>query len=227
MQEKPAQHPDVDNMIADLCSERPALHVDGDRNLADYGIDHHLASFLRSNLSAGQRSIETGSGISTIVFLLLGTKHTAVSPDEGEPERIRSYCEEHNISLQHYSPVVAASETFLPTLEQTTPFDLALVDGNHAFPAPCIDWFYLTRVLRKGGIMVVDDTQLWPCRVLADFLDAEEVWQQLVRTERVATYRLLAEPSEVLSRWWGQQPDVMRHSKPNLWARVSQLFFGR
>lgn len=67
-------------------------------------------------------------------------------------------------------------------------------------------------MLNKGGIMIIDDVHLWTGRILADFLDAEEVWRRLTRTNRFAMYRLLVEAPVVLSRWWEQQPLLVRRS---------------
>jgi predicted O-methyltransferase YrrM len=216
---------DPDALIARLIAERPPMHVAGDRTLTDYGINERTMAFLKSHVRPGNRTIETGSGLSTIMFLLLGAEHTAISPDGGEPARIRSYCDAHGISAQRYTPIVGNSESVLPQLSTEPAFDLALVDGNHAFPAPAIDWFYLTRLLKDGGIIIVDDVQLWPCRIVADFLDAEEVWQPLLRTNRMAAYRLLKRPEAVLSRWWGQQPYVVLHSNTGIKSAVKRSIF--
>ena len=95
---------DTDRLIAELCRNRPALQVDGNQGLVDLN-RRPPRIVLRRNVTPGQRTIETGSGMSTILFLLLGADHTAVSPDAGEPERIRRYCETRGIF----------DGTFLPT----------------------------------------------------------------------------------------------------------------
>ena len=108
--------------------------------------------------------METGSGLSTIV-LLLGAHHTSISPDGGEAERIREYCEGTGSRIDGFTHVVAevrgrAARCCSPDAE----LDLIIVDGNHTFPAPMIDWFYMTRHLRTGGVLVVDDVELWTGR---------------------------------------------------------------
>jgi Methyltransferase domain len=220
----PLTRKDIDERIARLVAERPTLHTRGDR-LVDYGINPYLIAFLRRHLTAGERTIETGSGISTLIFLLMGSEHTAISPDPEEPDRIRAYCAQHGIPSDRYTPIVGGSETVLPALPRTPPFDVAFIDGNHSFPAPAIDWFYLTRVLKKNAILIVDDLQLWPCRMLADFMDEEEVWERLARSERAAAYRLLDEPEVVLGRWFGAQPYVRRRSKSWNRLRVEKQFY--
>jgi predicted O-methyltransferase YrrM len=229
---------EVDGKIEELLRAQPALHIDGSGNCVNYGVDFQLISQVRQHVRPGHHTLETGSGISTITFLLLGAEHRSVSPDGGEAERIREYCREHGIDSSRYTPLVGRSEEILPTLVGEPRLDLALVDGNHAFPAPCIDWFYATRILKRGGVMLIDDIGLWSGKIVADFLDHEDVWERLERTDRFAAYRLLADAEEVLARWWGQQPLVKqsydewlsaretssRRSSflTNLWSKVSR-----
>jgi predicted O-methyltransferase YrrM len=53
------------------------------------------------------------------------------------------------------------SQIALPRLlSQSRGFDLAFVDGNHRFDGVFLDLVYLGRLLRRGGIVVVDDYQL-------------------------------------------------------------------
>jgi hypothetical protein len=198
--------------IAELLRDPPKLHTH-ESSVTNWGIDTRLVPHLERLVRPGSRTLETGSGISTIVFLALGAEHRAVSPDADEPERIRAYCSEKGIATSSYTHVVARSEAYLPSLSEAEPeLDLVLVDGDHAFPIPCIDWFYATRLLKKDGIAIVDDIQLWSGRLLADFLSGDDAWQVIERTHRFGVYRLRIEAREALSRWWGQQPYVIAHS---------------
>ena len=53
------------------------------------------------------------------------------------------------------------SETVLPRLlAEGRRFDLAFVDGNHRFEGVFLDLVYLGRLVRAGGIVIVDDHQL-------------------------------------------------------------------
>ena len=115
-------------------------------------------------------------------------------PTVARPSGSAPYCEENDIPVDGFTPMIAKSEDVLPNLELDAELDLIIVDGNHAFPAPMVDWFYMTRHLRTGGVLVVDDVELWTGAVLADFLDGEAgVWLRLARTKRFAIYRLLVE----------------------------------
>ena len=103
--------------------------------------------------------------------------------------------------------VVEASEDVLPDLQLHAELDLIIVDGNHTFPAPMVDWFYMTRHLRTGGVLVVDDVELWTGAVLADFLDGENghLGAESLATRRFAVYRLEGDTSARVGREVGSR----------------------
>jgi glucosyl-dolichyl phosphate glucuronosyltransferase len=216
----------IDEQIAALHRSQPALHVDGDGKLVHYGIDGRLVSLLRAHVRPGQRTLETGHGLSSILFLLLGAEHRSIVPDPGASERIYEYCRRQGIETASYAPLVGPTDEILPALPRERVLDVVLIGGDHAFPAPCIEWHFMTRILKRGGIVIVNDVEIWSRRVLADFLEEEEVWERLERTEQFAAFRMLVDAERVLARWWGEQPLVVRRSskKPvrrsrlGLWA---------
>ena len=196
-----------------LLDNPPALHINQRGELVNLQSDPTLVPHLRDAVFPGARTMETGSGISTILLLALGAEHTSVSPVGGEAERIRAYCREHEIPTDDYTAIIARSEDALPSFAPAEVLDLAIVDGNHAFPAPFIDWFYLTRLLKPFGIVVVDAVEVWTGAVLADFLDGEDgVWMRLERNPRFAIYRLVGDKRDALERGWVDQPHVFRNS---------------
>lgn len=203
---------ELDRRISELFNSAPALHTDGGGEPVNWGIDARMVSVFRQFIRPGTPTAETGAGLSTILFLLLGAVHRSITPDEREVERILTYCESNGIPTATYHPIVGYSEHVLPVLGSDIRLDFALIDGNHAFPTPYIDWYYFTNHLNTSGVIALDDIQLWSCRTLADFLDEEEVWENLTRNDRFAVYRMTAPGDGVLRRWWGQQPFVVRHS---------------
>jgi predicted O-methyltransferase YrrM len=57
--------------------------------------------------------------------------------------------------------IVSRSELALPRLlEEGRTFDLAFIDGNHRFDGVFLDLIYLGRLVRAGGIIILDDYQL-------------------------------------------------------------------
>jgi hypothetical protein len=88
---------------------------------------------------------------------------------------------------------------------------MVLIDGAHGFPSPFIDWFYDGRRLRRGGILIVDDTNLWTGKVLQQFLEAEPGWERVESFPmRAAILRRVEEPGPLSE--WVDQPYVVRRS---------------
>jgi hypothetical protein len=149
-----------------LLTTPPKFHG-GDNAITDgWRLNDAGLLFLDSHIQRGMRTIETGAGVSTIVFALKRTRHTCIVPDERVVRRIRKYCHAAGISLGIIDFVLKPSEYALPRL-QTRGYDLALIDGRHRFPAPFIDWFYIADRLRQGRVVLLDDTWIWTCEVLA------------------------------------------------------------
>ncbi|MEA2648098.1 MAG: hypothetical protein QOG61_533 [Candidatus Binataceae bacterium] len=67
------------------------------------------------------------------------------------------------------------SEILLPKLvEQGRQFDFAFIDGDHRFDAAFVDVFFVHKLLKPGGVMAVDDTELDPVHLACRF--AETNW---------------------------------------------------
>lgn len=147
-------------------------------SLTCYGLDAEVLSFIADNLDAASRSLETGAGCSTLVFAIKGASHTAVTPSTSEIELIKEYGRQNDISLEKVRFVREPSERYLPQCDLEG-LDLVLLDGKHAFPWPIVDWFFTADKLRNGGVMIVDDVQLRPVRMLVDFMRVDPGWELL------------------------------------------------
>jgi Methyltransferase domain len=135
-----------------------------------------LARWLDSRLVAGMSTLETGCGLSTLIFVLKRTQHTCICPDASLLASVKAWCDQHAVSSDNLRMVADVSEHALPMMEPM-PLDLVLIDGGHGFPVPFIDWHFTAGRLKVGGLMVVDDVQLWTGAVLRDFLKAEPGWE--------------------------------------------------
>ena len=80
-----------------------------------------------------------------------------------------------------------------------------------ASPNPIIDWYYIARVLKIGGLVVIDDLHIWTCELLVNFLRAEPDWAIVKETERVAVLR--KQGNSTLSNEWKKQPYVRNRSR--------------
>lgn len=152
----------------------------------------------------GARTLETGAGYSTVVFAARGAAHTAVQPDQLQVDEILRFMREHGVSDERLDFVVAGSERALPRMDAPLSLDVALIDGLHGFPAPLIDWTYIAPMLKVGGTLIVDDTDIWTGRVLRDFLLAEADWQLLEELTPRASAFTKTDESAGMKEWFDQ-----------------------
>ena len=187
-----------------------------DRDIC-HGIDVDLAQFLFRTVASGWHTLETGSGLSTLIFLERGAWHVAITPNAEESVRIQRWAAEHGVDTSRLTFVALASEQHLPHAQYES-LDCVLIDGKHAFPWPILDWFFAARMLRRGGLMILDDIDLWPVRVLADFLLSDKPrWECVEKFDRSMCFRKLTESVE----------DVAWHMQPLLYKAQQRYSFRR
>ena len=199
-----------------LLADNPKFHTMGSGEAASYRLSPAVLSYIAGKVGPESRTLETGAGVSTVWFASLGTHHTCITPSKEEVDRIVEYCEERKITLEKVHFVIERSETAMPRLN-VDGLDLVLVDGNHSFPGPFIDYYYAVERMKVGGLLIVDDTQLWTGRVLRDFLLLEPEWQ-LDREffRRTTSFIKVKEGSHL--KWWAMQPYVKKHSSRYIFA---------
>lgn len=133
--------------------------------------------FLAEHCPPGTRTLETGSGLSTVLFAALGADHVCCTAGQEEADRVLEHCRSRGIDTAGLRFEVGSSHRTLPPLEAAgLERDLVLIDGSHAFPLPAVDWFFAGSMLGAGGILVVDDLQLPAVQVLVRFLDQDPRW---------------------------------------------------
>lgn len=213
---------DLDALVRALADERPTFHTLGTGSAVSFAPRPELLAYLAEVVTRDSVTLETGAGSSTVVFLAAGARHTAVTPATDELGRIRSWCGSNGVPTDRLVHHAGPSVDVLPALAQE-PLDVVLVDGDHAFPAPAIDWYYAARRLVAGGVVVLDDLQLWPCGIVAEFLADEDGWDLVREGPQFAAFRAGADGRTLTSRWWGQQGHVTRTlQRPPVWRRVAR-----
>jgi hypothetical protein len=217
-----------DALLARVLRERPKFHVGepeirgsvdpsdmallrldqqqtiGTRAPFTMGIDDDMAGFIYEQVGPHSTTLETGSGISTLVFALTGCEHFAITPNANESAAIRQYAAANGLDVSRVRFVNEASETALPAID-TPPLDLVLIDGKHAFPWPILDWFFTADRLKKRGMVILDDTPLSAVKILADFLSADSRnWQRVKQSRKAVVFRKLVDSAHNVA--WYMQP---------------------
>jgi predicted O-methyltransferase YrrM len=193
-----AQSIPAQELVSRLLADPPEVHAIGGEfgaapPLGILATDADCYTFLARRSAGGSHTLETGCGISTLVFAGRGAAHTCVVRFQAEVDRLTSYCESHDIDISRVTFQIGWSDDVLPTLTAGEPLDLVLVDGGHGFPTPVLDWYYAGGRLRQGGILVLDDIQLRAVADLARFLDRDGRWKRLERTDKWCAYERLSE----------------------------------
>jgi len=216
------------DVLAALLTENPAIHYWPTGEVAVWKLDDEVLRYICDHVLSDSVSLETGQGYSTIIFASCGSNHTVIAPDAGTRQRIVDWCERHAVNMERVRFFTERSEDVLPTLE-VEPLDLVLIDGRHAFPTPFIDWYYSVRMLKVGGIVIVDDMHIRTCRVLKEFMSLDtERWEAAADLPRVAVFRKIADDPHKGD--WSQQPwcaNELPSSGPKRrqarWPRLSRL----
>jgi hypothetical protein len=173
----------------------------------NWGISKELGRYLLDVVTPDMRTLETGAGVSTLIFAMGGSQHTAVAPFGDEMEEMRNYAATIGIDASRVTCVASGSEKYLPTLTDVE-FDIVFIDGMHAFPWPILDWYSTADHLKVGGLMIIDDTQLPSVGTLCEFLRFDTPRWLFAKTvgERTDVFKKIA--SSIHDVAWHEQPWV-------------------
>jgi predicted O-methyltransferase YrrM len=193
----------VDRLLADP----PAVHAMAagpDPEIGIWSTDRDCYLLLAEHAAPGTRTLETGSGVSTILFAALGAVHTCVTPAQSEADRILAYCSSHDIATSSLTFEIGRSDEVLPRLASDDRLDVVLIDGGHGFPTPIIDWYYAASRLRSGGLLVCDDVALPAVAHLCAFVDRDPRFSSHRRTGKWIAYTRVGDGD--LGQDWFEQP---------------------
>jgi hypothetical protein len=192
----------VDTLLADP----PAVHAmqaGDDPEIGLWSTDRDCYLLLAEHARPNSQTLETGSGLSTVLFAAIGVEHTCVTPAQSEADRIVTYCATHEIDTGGVTFAIGPSDEVLPRLAPE-PLDIVLIDGGHGFPTPMLDWYYAGSRLRAGGILVIDDIVLPAVAQLCAFLDCDPRFAREQRTSKWVVYRRVGDGD--LRQDWFEQP---------------------
>ena len=178
-----------------ILREQPRLHIRADGTPHTGGLSIPLGDRLIDEIQTMERPriAETGSGLSTLVFLCLDPSMViSVSPAPELHERVYAAASERGIDTSALRFVNDRSESALPILAlvEGVAIDVAFIDGNHGWPAVFVDFCYLNAMLRPGGLMFIDDIQVYAVSQLVGLLKQQEPHYELVSIDgKLATFR--------------------------------------
>jgi predicted O-methyltransferase YrrM len=204
---------------AKLLSERPQLHAQFGKDdlvigkATSHALMQNALDWLIQSVQPGSRTLETGCGYSSVVFSILQAEHVAISPFAEEHDAIKQWCAANGIPTDRTRFIAKPSQEALPSLD-TGELDLVLIDGDHAFPAPFIDWYYTADRLKQGGRVIVDDTHLITGTLLSEFLQMERGrWKLEAEIGKTAIFTKVVAGRVAQPKWFGAQPFCARRDR--------------
>jgi hypothetical protein len=196
--------------LTDVLQNPPRAQRKPDGEYVSMGLADDVSHFISDHVDDSSFTLETGCGLSTVLFALSGARHICITPATDEIDRIKEYCGRNGIALDKVTFHASSSEKVLPGIECDS-LDLVLIDGRHGFPAPFIDFYYTAGKLKIDGLLVIDDTWLWTGDILKQILLLEPEWKLEVDfSPRASAFRKLAEGSQ--TKEWTEQNFVVSNS---------------
>ena len=199
-----------------ILSHPPKLHEYSGQLISDWRIDNKTCFELNNRLKAGLKTLETGAGLSTIIFAANGCRHTCITPDKAQVDRIQDYCRSADIDTSEVEFVIAKSSDIIHQLPRSE-FDLILIDGCHNFPTVFVDFYYAAKILKVGGTLILDDMEIYTCQLAARFVQSDPGWNVELKTNRVA---FAIKISDTIDKEWCHQQFVVRRSSVRTLARA-------
>jgi hypothetical protein len=132
---------------------------------------------MADRLTGDMITFETGAGLTLVLFATLARHHYCCTSESLEQIKIRDYLERIGVPLEKVTFILGSTDDTLPRLEIGKILDFAYVDGCHGYPFPALDWHYIDKHLKIGGLLGMDNVELRPIREHCEFLEENEVYR--------------------------------------------------
>ena len=195
-----------------ILTDPPKFHYwDNKKRIGGFGVKQlELLSQCLDFVDSGNgvNCIETGAGLSTAWFLGNNTNLTSFFIEQALGERISAYLKKHAPeTIDRWKCTVGPSELTLPDYINSNPdelFEICLIDGGHGIQTVFTDFTYQYYLLRKGGIILIDDIQIGSCRLVFELMKAEDGFEFFEDAGKIAAF-IKTTDHRFLPDWGGQK----------------------
>jgi len=142
-----------------------------------------------------RRSVETGTGKTTLLLSHLSERHTVFTKEDvGDGDSLAAVRSSPLLQQTGVSFVLGPTQRTLAQHRFTEPLDLVLLDGPHAYPFPQLEYYYLYPHLAENGLLIVDDIHVPTIFHLFSFLADDAMFDLLSVVGTTAFFRRTAAP---------------------------------
>jgi hypothetical protein len=163
----------------------PYLHCWDGKN-SHGGIDRWMLTELFKFLEGaglaqpGKRYLETGAGLSTLLFLCTqpASINTICLEQPDFFDRLDKARRQLSLPAEPLIIDVGFSEVILPriVLGKEAFCDFCLIDGGHGWPTVFVDFCYAAYAMKQYGYLAIDDTHLYSVQQLVALLSEQPGW---------------------------------------------------
>jgi hypothetical protein len=182
---------DKSEVLARLSQDNPRFHYideDGVRRAAQVGyaggvgetswaVGPNAMRWIADHVNGDMVTLETGAGHTTVLFATLAQHHYCCTVSPREADKIRNYLERIGVSPGKVTFVLGPTDDTLPALEIGKIIEFAYLDGCHGYPFPALDWHYIDKHLKVGGLLGMDNAELRPVREHCEFLEENKAYR--------------------------------------------------
>lgn len=146
------------------------IYAEADSRLLQSAISPAEGEFLQALIRKHdyRRTIEVGCAFALSSLFICdalsgksNASHVIIDPFQATEFENRGIRNLERAGFTFFRLIEEVSELALPNLLRAgEKFDLAFIDGYHTFDHTLLDFFYINRLIKIGGIIVVDDTNM-------------------------------------------------------------------
>ena len=160
---------------------------------------------------------ETGCGRSTVLFSNFSQRHLVFAHDDREQDNSSvALFDECPLSKKDRVELnLGPTQITLPHYQFDGQLDVVMLAGPHAYPFPDLEYYYLYRWIKTGGLLIVDAVNIPTLARMADFIAEDDMFDVLEVVKGTAIFRRTEAPTfdPVGDGWWEQSYNRRRVSK--------------
>jgi hypothetical protein len=157
-----------------------------------WAVPPQVIRYIVTKVNNQHLTIETGAGHSTVAFAALAKHHICITNDQHCVEATQRYLDKLGIPQDKVTFIVESSDTALPNLAVKDRLDFAFIDGEHGYPFAALDWHYIDKHMKVGGIVGFDNAEIPSVHNHCDFLEINKSYRLIdnisVRSFGTAAY---------------------------------------
>lgn len=176
-------------------------------------LERHLAAH-----SGITRSVETGTGRTTLLFSHVSRDHTVFTADDtGDGDSLNAVRDSPLLNADNVHFIVGRTQITLRDHHFDAPVQAAFLDGPHAYPFPELEYWAVYPHIDSGGLLVVDDIHIRTVGNMFRFLRADDMWELIEVVDNTAFFRRTDAPTfSPLGDGWSTQGFNRRFSFSHL-----------